>query len=39
MSEGNGKKLVVLALLIVVAALLGSFGELDGAASVLNFAW
>jgi hypothetical protein len=39
MSEGNGKKLVVLALLIVVAALLGSFSEFDGAASVFNFAW
>jgi hypothetical protein len=39
MSEGNGKKLVVLALLIVVAALLGSFGVFDGAASVFNFAW
>ena len=39
MSEGNGKKLVVLALLIVVAGLLGSFSGFDGAASAFNFAW
>lgn len=39
MVKGNGKRLVVLALAIVVASALGRLGFYEGAASALNFAW
>jgi hypothetical protein len=39
MVKGNGKRLVGLALAIVVASALGKLGIYEGAASALNFAW
>ena len=39
MIQGNGKRLVVLALAIVIASALGDLGIYEGAASALNFAW
>ena len=39
MIQGNGKRLVVLALAIVIASALGDLGIYDGASIGLNFAW